>query len=119
MIPMLLMLAIDTSAPMAPMPTSAFASEFVIQINRGPLGTLPAGGCMALAVTLDADGAPRDTEIVLSSRQYPIDRGVLLALKTYRFDPAGLAEGARWQVFFSWSKDGRRTRLSNTCVDLG
>jgi TonB family protein len=119
MIPLLLMLAIDTSAQMEPMPASAFASEFVMQINRGPMGMLPAGGCMALAVTLDADGAPRDTAIIRSSRQYPIDRGVLLALKHHRFDPAGLEEGTTWQVFFSWSKDGRRTQLSNTCVDLG
>ncbi|MBT2766331.1 hypothetical protein J7J08_01605 [Stenotrophomonas sp. ISL-67] len=115
----LLMMAIGVSTPTAPMPASAFTSAFKIQINRGPAGELPSGGCMELAVMLDADGRPRETGIVRSSRLRNVDMGVLHALKEYRFDTTGLADGVAWTVLFSWSKDGQRTRLSNACVDLG
>lgn len=119
MIPLLLMLAIDTSAPIPTMPASAFGSALDMQIDRGPAGERPPGGCLELVLTLDGKGRAVDTRLIRSSGYRQIDRGVMLALGTYPFNMADLREGSPWRVFFSWSKDGRQTRLSNTCVDLG
>lgn len=119
MISLLLMLAIDTSAPIRTMPASAFGSTLDMRINRDPAGGLPPGGCMELVVVLDDKGRMSETRITRSSGHRQIDRGVMLALGTYPFNMADLQEGTPWRVFFSWSKDGRETRLSNKCVDLG
>lgn len=119
MIPLLLMLAVNTSAPIPTMPASAFDSMLDMHINRGPTGDFPPGGCLELVLTLDGKGRAVDTRLTRSSGYRQIDRGVMLALGTYPFNMADLREGTPWRVFFSWSKDGQQTRLSNKCVDLG
>lgn len=74
---------------------------------------------MELSMRLDASGLARQTRIIRSSRYYPIDRAVLNELKSYRFNAVDLPQDKAWRVFFSWSVDGRETRLFNECVALG
>ncbi len=67
---------------------------------------------------LDQNGLGHQIKVTHSSKYYSIDRAVLGQLKSYHFNAAELPKGKTWRVFFSWSMDGRETRLSNQCVDL-
>lgn len=100
------------------MPAEALTPQFEISLDRGPAGRFPAGGCLEVEVRLTEHGEVSDARIVRSSRMYPIDRGVLNALKRHQFNAIGLQPGKIWNVYFSWAADGRRTRLSNQCINL-
>lgn len=70
---------------------------------------------MELALRFGDKGFASQVSVIRSSRYYAIDRAVLKGLSVYRFDTKGLTPGKEWRVFFSWSEDGRKTKLSGSC----
>lgn len=100
-----------------PIPFEFLREPLQVNLNVGPAGRLPAAGCVGLVVTIDKDGPARTAQVFRSSRQYPVDRAVLLAIKErYRFSvPAGLDEAQHWWLFVNYDSRGRQLSVSAQC----